>query len=305
MLNLNKLQYVAERDIDLLLLEEINVNYEFAAWLFQRAFGDSVGASHCDGAWHSVTHPQLGESDLVVVYGEESAILLENKIDAPAQPKQAARYRRRGEEGCKEAFWQRFVTCILAPQRYLQANVEARDYDLRVSYEEIRDWFEGQNSNRYQFRSYVLDQAIEQNRRGYSPVADDIVTAFWRAYWELATDKFPSLEMPRPGIKPANSDWPDFRPTVLGKELNIVHKMAQGYVDLQIRNASEKLEQIRASLGEPDLQVVAAGKSAAIRLVVPQVDRFGSFDAERTNVLKALESARTLLAVGQELRDRI
>lgn len=305
MRDLSKLLYVAERDIDLLLLEELNVSHEFSGWLFQRAFGDMPVVPSCEGAWHSVTHPQLGESDLVVIYGDGSAILVENKVDAPAQPEQAARYRRRGECGFKDGHWQRFVTCIFASERYLKGNIESQNYDVRVSYEEIRDWLKGQGSSRYSYRSYVFDEAIEQNRRGYSPVADDDVTSFWRSYWELATKKFPSLDMTRPGIKPANSDWPDFRPSILGKELNIVHKMAQGCVDLQVRGASEKLDGIRSLVGDSDLEVVAAGKSAAIRLVVTQVDRFGSFEAQRTSILCALEAAQRLLTVGRELRNGI
>jgi hypothetical protein len=87
-----------------------------------------------------------------------------------------------------------------------------------------------------------LDEAIEQNRRGYSPVAEDDVTQFWLSYWKVANEQYPALEMPCPGIKPANSDWPDFRPSELGKGLNIVHKMAQGYVVLQVRGAAENLE---------------------------------------------------------------
>ncbi|TPW22680.1 PD-(D/E)XK nuclease superfamily protein [Marinobacter nauticus] len=305
MRNQSKLLYVAERDIDLLLLEELNVSHEFSKWLFQRVFGDIAAVPNCEGAWHSVTHPQLGESDLVVIYEDGSAILVENKVDAPAQPEQAARYRRRGEGGFKEGHWERFVTCIFAPERYLKGNIESHNYDVRVSYEEIRDWLKGQGSRRYSYRSYVFDEAIEQNRRGYSPVADEDVTSFWRSYWELATKKFPSLEMTRPGIKPANSDWPDFRPNILGKELNIVHKMAQGYVDLQVRGASDKLDEIRSFIVDPDLDVVAAGKSAAIRLVVTQVDRFGSFEAQRTSILRALDAAHRLLTIGKELRNGI
>ncbi|MCH8493419.1 MAG: PD-(D/E)XK nuclease family protein [Idiomarina sp.] len=305
MKNISKFLYVAERDIDLLLLEELNVSHAFSGWLFNRAFGDSGTAPNCEGAWHSVSHSQLGESDLIVVYHDASAILVENKIDAPAQPEQAFRYKLRGEAGCKEGHWQRFITCIIAPDRYLMWNAEAKNYDVRLSYEEVRDWFDIQASKRHQYRSYAFDAAIEQNRRGYSPVANDDVTNFWLQYWDLAVSKFPSLEMHRPGMKPANSDWPSFSPQVLGKKLNIVHKMAQGFVDLQVSGASGRLEEIRSLLEDADLEVVAAGKSAAVRVVVTQIDRFGSFEAQRKNILCSLEAAQRLLDVGTELRSYI
>ncbi|MBM4387545.1 MAG: PD-(D/E)XK nuclease family protein [Deltaproteobacteria bacterium] len=112
----SKVQYVAERDIDLLLLEELNVSPVFSFWLFQQTHSESTNAPSCNGAWHSVTHPQFGESDLIVVYENEFAILMENKIDALAQPEQASRYRKRGEMGCRDGLWQRFLTCIVAPE---------------------------------------------------------------------------------------------------------------------------------------------------------------------------------------------
>jgi hypothetical protein len=303
MKEVNKLLYVAERDIDLLLLEELNVNPAFSSWLFRHTNREPVEAPFCNGAWHSVTHPQLGESDLVVMYENGFAILIENKVDAPAQPDQATRYKKRGERGQLEGSWKSFVTCIVAPERYLKGNSEAQNYDVCVSYEEIRDLFEREKSQRSRFRAYILGEAIAQNRRGYSPVADDDVTQFWLSYWQIANEQFPALELPRPGIKPANADWPDFRPKELGKELNIVHKMAQGCVDLQVRGAAERLDEIRSLLNDPSLEVVAAGKSGAVRIVVAPVDRFGSFDAQRGDIIRALEAADKLLQIAKGIRN--
>ena len=303
--NLNKILYTSERDIDLLLLEEINVNAEFSNWLYQESRGCSTTETKCVGAWHSVTHPQLGESDLVVKYDDDSVILIENKIDAPAQPEQAARYKMRGERGIEETLWSEFVTIIIAPERYLENNPEAKSYDSHISYEKIRNWFKDEKSKRAIYRAQILNEAIEQNRRGYSPVADDRVTRFWLSYWEMARNQFPVLEMTQPGNKPANSDWPYFRPKVLGDKLEIVHKMAQGKVDLQIRDAAEKLDQIREFVDDPTLEVVATGKSGSVRMVTAPVDRFGSFEAQKNEIVRALESAEKLLQIGKEIRNSI
>ena len=300
--NLNKIVYISERDIDLLLLEEINVSADFSNWLYQESRGHPTAKARCVGAWHSVTHPQLGESDLVVRYEDDSVILIENKIDAPARPEQAARYKMRGEQGIEESLWSDFVTTIIAPKRYLENNLEAQSYDSHISYEKVRNWFKDEKSKRAIYRAQILDEAIEQNRRGYSPVADDRVTLFWLSYWELARDQFSALEMTQPGIKPANSDWPDFRPNALGGELNIVHKMAQGNVDLQVRGAAEKLDQIREFIDDPTLEVVATGKSGSVRMVTTPVDRFGSFEAQRNEIIRALELAEKLLQIGKEIR---
>lgn len=305
MKKLNKLLFVAERDIDLLLLEEINVNSEFSSWLFRMAMPQCLDMPACIGAWHSVTHPQLGESDIVVKYANGHAILIENKIDAPAQPDQASRYGKRGAEGCDKGLWQSFVTCIVAPVRYLTTNAEAQSYGVLISYEQLQDWFSNEKTQRAEYRAYILSEAIEQNRRGYSPVADEVVTKFWLSYWDIANIEFPDLEMKRPGIKPANSDWPDFRPNQLEKNINLVHKMAQGYVDLQIRGASEKIEQIRTMMGGRNLDIVTTGQSAAIRIVVAPVNRFGSFDEQRQEIMHALDTAARLLQIAKDMRDEI
>ena len=64
-------------------------------------------------------------------------------------------------------------------------------------------------------KSYLIRQAIEQNRRGYTPETDEAVTKFWNEYWEFCTKQYPELEMRQPGNKPAGSDWPTFRPIKL------------------------------------------------------------------------------------------
>jgi len=111
--------------------------------------------------------------------------------------------------------------------------------------------------------------------------------------------------MPQPGSKPANSDWPDFLPRELGGRFNIVHKMAQGYVDLQFRNAAGRIDEIRRLVRDPTLQVVVAGKSAAVRILVSKVDRFVSFQAQRSKVIEALRAAQELLSLAKDLDSKI
>lgn len=304
MIEVSKVSYVAERDIDLLLLEEINVSPKFSSWLLERV-GHSDPSVSFAGAWHSITHTHFGESDLIVKFDSGYAILIENKIDAPAQPDQSARYQKRGEAGLTAGNWSDYICCIVAPARYLQGNAEAKTYGVRISYEEIRDWFLAQADERSYFRAGILNSAIEQNRRGYSPLPHDDVTEFWLSYWQEASESFPLLEMPQPGSKPANSDWPDFRPRELDGRFNIVHKMAQGYVDLQIRNAAGRIDEIKRLVRDPTLQVVVAGKSAAVRILVSKVDRFVSFQAQRSKVITALRAAQELLSLAKDLDSKI
>lgn len=157
--NLSKLLYVAERDIDLLLLEELNVCRDFASWFLRQVRQQSDDVTPLRGAWHSVTDAELGESDLIVLYDDDFAILVENKIDAPAQPEQGQRYKLRGSKGQEKGDWKDYLTCIVAPRRYLEINAETQHYDSTLSYESIRQWFKALGTSRGDYRSQMIDSA--------------------------------------------------------------------------------------------------------------------------------------------------
>lgn len=304
------IEAVAERDIDLLLIEEMSVSVPFRSWLLDQMFEQNVHCGQFSGAWHSLVHPVLGESDIVGLFedahGTKTALLIENKIDAVAQPKQAERYRLRGLAGIQDNLWHGFRTCIVAPQAYLDTVADAERYDVRLSYESIRDWFQNfdRNDDRSAYRSQMVQEAIEQNRRGYSPNPHSGVTQFWMDYWELANAEFSALHMRKPSKIPANSDWPTFRPTKLGKGRRILHKLAMGVVDLEIDGAGDAVERILAEnrnlLGD-ELKVMRTGKSASIRLEVPNVDRFAEVFSQVEATRMGLAAASRLLRLSAEL----
>jgi len=122
---MNELKFVAsvaERDLDFVLVEELSVNDEFCDWFTSRLYREPVFASSI-GAWHSVSDASLGETDVLYMFKSDEdgriAVLIENKIDAGAQPTQAARYQQRGEKGKQAKDWDDFMTCLVAPSQYL------------------------------------------------------------------------------------------------------------------------------------------------------------------------------------------
>src|SRR5258706_3955926 len=122
---------VYERDLDLLLLQELHASKQFLAW-FLRAVNQPEGLA-MRGIARSVTDG-IGESDLEVILGDpecETRILVENKINAPPQPDQARGYRTRANQylsrGCNTV-----VTVIIAPAQYLRDGVKAMGYDHQV-----------------------------------------------------------------------------------------------------------------------------------------------------------------------------
>lgn len=290
----NILEAVAERDVDLLLLEELVVSAEFLAWWLRHAGVQDANDAVCLQAQHSVTDPRLGESDLVVMYSlpqcEPHALLIENKINARPQRDQALRYKQRGEAGIEAGLWRSFRTCIVAPQRYLDATGDANVYDARISYEAVRTWFLERGSDaRAVFRSRVLTEAIEQSRRGYMLEADKRMTEFHHRYWECASTEFPELELQEPGPKPAGSTWIEIRPEVLQPDRRIYHKLTAGVVDLQLDGRAAQAEAIENDLSAllgSDTEVVVTGKSSSVRIRVPLLDPFADF-AEQVSAARA------------------
>ena len=297
----NKIKNVSERDIDFLLLEEFNTSPEFSDWFLNTVFPNEE-KSECVGAWHSVTDAKLGESDLIILYGSGLAILIENKIDAPVQPQQGSRYLERGEKGIKENLWGRFETCMVAPKEYLEKEAEANEYSATLSYERIEEWFSKVNSQRVVFKSMMLNEAIDQKRRGYSPETDEDVTEFWNSYWEYCKEKYPELEMKDPRSKPSNSDWPRFTPSSLGiPGAVIIHKLHQGFADLALPNGTMLSDSARETIALKGALIAKTGKTEAVRFKTDSVNRSESFKNQSSHVNAGLERAMELLLISREI----
>lgn len=109
---------VAERDIDMLLMEEFLSESGFTEWFVAATAGWPTDGLRTLGAWHSVSS-EHGESDLVVLVtandGQRSALLIENKVNAPQQPDKAsataqganAGSRRKAGSDLRRASWLR------------------------------------------------------------------------------------------------------------------------------------------------------------------------------------------------------
>ena len=301
---INRIKSVSERDIDILLLEEFNSNLEFGSWFLSTLFPNEE-ESECMGAWHSVTDSKLGESDLIILYESGLAILIENKIDAPVQPQQGSRYIERGEKGIKENLWKSFETCMVAPREYLERETDAKKYSATLSYEGIDEWFSEINNQRVDFKRMMLNEAIEQKRRGYTPETDETVTDFWKSYWEYCRENYPELEMKDPKSKPTNSDWPRFTPSSLAiPGAVIIHKLQLGFADLSLPIGTVLSDSFRATIKTRGALIAKTGKSEAIRFKTDSVNRSDSFIDQRVNVDIGLKRSRELLLISREINSQ-
>lgn len=279
MLDKNTLQSVSERDVDMLLVEELQVSCDFRKWLAQQVFESDVYKEKI-GAWHSVSDVILGESDVAFLFVNNldgrTAVLIENKIDAPPQPEQGDRYQKRGIAGQNEGWWDEFKTCVIAPQKYLESTMNTESYDCEISYEEVEGYFLERvgEDERFDHKAMVVREGILQNRRGYQPTIDPCLTRFADEYYNFATKRFPDVAMVSPKPRPSGSTWISFRPAWFPKQMDIVHQMTAGYVKLFFRGAARQFEEIQ-QLYCPALpsgcDVIPAGKSVALAVEVPQI----------------------------------
>ena len=279
-----RVESVNERDIDLLLVEELEVSEEFREWIASRVWEEPKYQTKI-GAWHSVTDAKLGETDVLYLFGStgdsRAAVLIEDKIDAPPQPEQATRYRERGSQGENEHMWDEHRTCLLAPRKYLlSAKTAAHHYDSEIAYEEIMSFFLSRRTReeRYSYKAEVLRQGILQNRRGYQPSEDPALTRFAREYFEYCSQHHAVLGPEEARPRPALSTWFLFRPEGMIKGYRLAHQTTAGFVKLFFAGAAPHIERIRTrfeSLLNDRTEVIPAQKSVALSARVQAIKNPG------------------------------
>ncbi|MGF1719127.1 PD-(D/E)XK nuclease superfamily protein [Vibrio kyushuensis] len=300
MIDLQLLQSINERDVDLLILEELNISTRFAHWFVTRVLCQPVIIRKV-GAWHSVIDPTLGESDLVFIYqsddGSDQAILIENKIDASAQPEQGLRYTKRGEKGIEHGRWVDFKTCLIAPKKYLDANTES--YDSSIAYEEIMAVFVSEGDERGVYRANFIKEAIEKNRRGYKAAVSDEMTNFAKDYLKYVQDNHPQLNPETSKPRAPGNTWIRFFPNPMDKNTQIVHQIYGNAVKLMFFGQAEQYEAIVAKFEKyPDegLSVYRSGKSVIVEAETSKIDPLTErFEDVKPQIDEAIDLALAFL----------
>jgi len=269
-------QLVSEADIDWVVCIEMNSSPAFRDWLSEVVFADSEPLKH-GGAWRSVANV-TGESDLLwLVFrgdGRRLLALIENKINAVAQPQQFERYVERGQSYLTEGLCDQFVTILIAPSSYRLH--DADQYERRIDYEAFRDWFTERGSERDRYLATIWERAIAK------PIerapADPEITEFRRRIWRIAARDFPELALRDPNEVSANQYWVEmgfgsFR--IQYKMYKSAGSWGNCVVDLELPGRAAEVDALRQQYAEGLRQLNAtveqAGKSAAFRIQVPRV----------------------------------
>jgi hypothetical protein len=151
-----------EARLDLLVAEELAVNPDFADRFVRDALSRAgrpppdelpqhVGVEF--NVWHQVDDGSSGENDLDATLrwpdGSERRVLIEDKVWAPLQARQAERYRSRAETAGAAAV-------LVAPRRWMDTNRTAAElFHDSHSIEDLASWlraFTGDDSHRNRLR---------------------------------------------------------------------------------------------------------------------------------------------------------
>lgn len=126
---------VLERDIDLLIMHRFSVLDSTFIGLFSEQAGIRWNTDyHIESISHSVMTND-GESDIEIIIDDgkgRTAFLIENKIDAIAQPEQFNRYMVRANKAVEQGRYTDYKVFIVAPEKYLAGNKEASLYPYHV-----------------------------------------------------------------------------------------------------------------------------------------------------------------------------
>jgi hypothetical protein len=157
------LSYILERDVDLVLLQLIKTSPEFRDW-FVDQLEEEIEIQQYLGARHSVER-ESGESDVEMGIetqnGESHIILIENKIDASLQERQAERYFERGESYVRNEGWDNYSVVLVAPANYVGDGVRLK-FGNTVLYEELVNQIETIDHDGSSFFKAVFDKATSK-----------------------------------------------------------------------------------------------------------------------------------------------
>ena len=381
---------LAERDMDLLVLEEMLSSDPFKKWLVGKLYNGTRQFRRMIGAWHTPSLEPLGSVDILFVFEEmaarhKCAILIENKIDQPKQNLQAQRYFEFGEKGIEDGYWDEYLTCLFSPQAYFSSLEPSEYFSSYLSYEEIENWFSraaaeshSATPERSAYKKTLIRQAIEQGtgvmRRqmqmttaapvyappaqqpavgtkekpfaggtpqpekksdpvlpaetksaptpvplsqpkktvsasdfrvfpggvfnlppGYREAEDTITGKFFADMQNFVKQYYPELGMKKPTGSAEEAAWVEFAPEEFPREIRIIHKMPQGFMDLSF--ALTTLAMIRPPYQpymDSDMVFKENGKTAVIRIMVPLIDPQQGFEPQKETVGFALQKAQKL-----------
>lgn len=190
---------VQERDVDLLILEQLHLSPEFVSWIAGKT---GTAGGRLESARHSVFETK-GETDVLLFLGSPQgrvAVMIEDKIGAAMQPRQCERYHERGSVLCSAGEASSYTTVLCAPRSYIAQIPADQNWHVRIALEEISDWLAPDPSPAARWRRAILDAAVfkaNRARQAYDTsdrAFDPALRALKQAYKQLVRERYPEFK---------------------------------------------------------------------------------------------------------------
>lgn len=287
---------VFERDLDLLLMNLFSRSSKACRLFFDKI---KLDPDQITSIKHSVK-TAFGESDLEIWFTSSDktyALLIEDKINASAQPEQQQRYEKRKEEYQKRGMTESFIF-LVAPNDYIKSNGEASYYDYTIGFDEMIPILEQENDV---FGCAILECGKLKFTDSKTP--DQLVTEFWVQYVSYFRDKGKLGLNDSVKTRSANSIWPSFRtvlPGTLIQHKSIVNSEKTGWVDLQFTGKatySQKLSQLLRPYMDDEMCPRVTGNSYSIGIKVDPIyfgESFSDYKDQMKQVLNAVSMLQNL-----------
>ncbi|MBR4344153.1 MAG: PD-(D/E)XK nuclease family protein [Lachnospiraceae bacterium] len=286
---------VVERDVDLLIMRRFALrDASFIRMFCEKTSIDPDTVYSVLNVSHSVMTND-GETDVEIILSDGSAktaFLIEDKIDAIAQPEQAKRYELRAKKAIEQGLYDKYYIFIVAPQKYLNNNQEAGKYAYQVSYEEIREVLSDE------FEMALIDKALDESKHGYVPVEDRKVTDFWNQLYDFVENNYPdtfNLQGHKGEVRGSNAVWVTMNS---GHGTSVVIKADRGFVDLVIPGYADRFAEFskvnKDVIDQKRLYIRTASKSLTVRKYIEIIDFAGDFSDQIDRVEDAFNKAKEL-----------
>jgi len=265
------LHWFQERDIDMLLAEELRVNAAFSGW-FLKGCAPGLDLEH-PAVETRVSVPENGsETDVLASFrrrdGGLHRVWIENKISAGLMPRQLERYQERGAADVERGGAASYSIVVFAPASHplvLPVGV------TRLSFEAAAETLLREGSDvRLTYRAELLARAA-----GYATPArqaqaiiehEPHIVAWWDAVHAMVEREFPAFFAP-PRTRYMREMFFAPKTPDLASYLRVDCKPRRGEVDLAFKNVSlSTLHAVLEKVGAAPGPIVENGRSTAIRI---------------------------------------
>jgi hypothetical protein len=316
------LTHATERDVDLLLIEELQCSTEFVKWLMDRVSSDVIERSSVAHSKRRI-HNRREIDITLTIEGQagQTVCLIENKLDTQEQPRQAESYREEAIALVAEGRARTVHTILICPRQYAAAaSTFARKFDHLIAYEEVADFFSlrasqvsGELRARLLHRRSLMDQATTKARRGYEAVGLVDIDRFIEKYVGMLREEAITLE-PGPSMlksgRPGESRTMIFAPSTLPKwpflpQTRLVHQLREANANINFYGWGDHFNEVAGEIA-PDLQNTGyrliptvnkrVGGHSGLMIVAntPTIDSLAPFDAQREAILEGARIAARL-----------